>query len=304
MVTPHNDATPGTAAGSSAASSGFLSSLRVVEIGGGMAAAFCGRLLADAGADVLKVEPPDGDDLRRTGPYVGGAVHPERSIPYLALNAGKRSVSLDPTTAEGRERLEALLAAADVLVDDLGPGGAARWGIDPADLGRRHPALIHATISPFGHDGPFAGYQAEELTVYALGGLMYHIGAYDREPLKHGPAQAALVAGLNAATGVVFALLERDRDGQGQRVDVSVQESVALLLSALELTQYAYTGGVARRDGKDGPGAEQHSALRRRLCRAHWLRPRLGDDGALPRLTRALESASPPLPAAPATALP
>ncbi len=245
---------PGSEGRSSARATGFLAGLRVVELGEGTAVAFCGRLLADAGADVLKVEPPGGDEARRHGPFVGGAPHPERSLPFLALNAGKRSLVLDAARPDDRDRLFALLRHADVLIDGSERRAGSRWDLSPEVLHRLNPGLIAVAVSPFGWEGPYRDYRAEELTLYALGGLMYHIGAYDREPLKHGPAQAACLAGLNAAVGVVLALLARDHDGLGQEVDVSAQASVALLLGALELPQYAYTGGVARRDERDGPG--------------------------------------------------
>jgi crotonobetainyl-CoA:carnitine CoA-transferase CaiB-like acyl-CoA transferase len=234
--------------------SGFLAGLRVIEVGDGTAVAFCGRLLADAGADVLKVEPPEGEEARRRGPFVGGTPHPERSLPFLALHAGKRSLVLDPARPDDRDRLFALLRHADVLVDGSERRAGSLWELQPDEPSRLNPRLIHVVVSPFGWEGPYRDYRAEELTLSALGGLMYHIGAYDREPLKHGPAQVAHLAGLNAAVGVVLALLARDHDGLGQDVDVSAQAGVALLLGALELPQYAYTGGVARREEKDGPG--------------------------------------------------
>lgn len=233
--------------------SGFLAGLQVIELSEGIAAAYCGRMLADAGAGVLKVEPPEGDPIRGRAPFAGGVAHPERSIPFLHLNAGKRGVVLDPEQ-DGRDQLASLLATADVLVEDLSSASLGRWGLEPEPLSARYPALVHAAISPFGRQGPYAGFVAEELTVYALGGLMHHIGAHDREPLKHGAEQSPYLAGLNAAAGVLFALLARDRDGAGQQVDVAARDCVALLLAALELPQYAFTGGVAGREGKDGPG--------------------------------------------------
>lgn len=233
---------------------GFLTGLRVVELGEGTAVGFCGRLLADAGADVLKVEPPDGDAARRHGPFVGGTPHPERSLPFLVLHAGKRSLVLDPERGEDQQQLLELIHHADVVLDGSERRAGTRWHVKREALHRLNPGLVYAIVTPFGREGPYRAYRVEELTLYALGGLMYHIGAYDREPLKHGPAQAAYLTGLNVAVGVLLALLARDRDGLGQQVDVAAQACVALLLGALELPQYAYTGGVARREEKDGPG--------------------------------------------------
>ncbi len=239
-------ATPGSA--------GFLAGLRVLELGEDIAASFCGRLLADAGADVLTVEPPGGSLLRHRGPFAGGVRHPERGLSFLALNAGKRSVVIDPARADDWDRLAELVHRADVLVDGSATSTAMRRDLSLDESCRRNSGLIHATLSPFGREGPYQDYQAEELTLYALGGLMYHIGAHDRAPLRHGPAQAAYLTGLNAAVGVMLALLARERDGVGQSVDVSAQACVALLLGSLELSQYAYTGGVARREETSGPG--------------------------------------------------
>ena len=233
---------------------GFLDGVRVLELGGSIAAPFCGRLLADAGADVIKVEPPAGDPARAAGPFAGGVTHPELSLPFLALNAGKRSIVLDPGREGDRDELMRLIRRADVLVDDIASSTFAWWKLEQAPIERANARLVHATISSFGSEGPYRDFKAEELTLYALGGLMYHIGAHDRGPLKHGPAQAAYLAGLSTAAGVLLALLARDHAGLGQQVDVSTQECLALLLGSLELSQYAYTGGAARREEKTGPG--------------------------------------------------
>jgi crotonobetainyl-CoA:carnitine CoA-transferase CaiB-like acyl-CoA transferase len=231
---------------------GPLAGLRILELGTGIAVSLCGRLLADAGAEVVKLEPPGGDAERTRAPFAGKEVHIEKGLPFLYLNAGKRSIVLDPAREKKEHRLEALLRVTDVLIEGSRPM-LATWGYGPEQLEQLNRGVIHTTISPFGYEGPYRDFRAEELTLYALGGLMYHIGAYDREPIKHGPAQAQYLAGLNAAAGTLLALLARDHDGAGQRVDVSAQECVALLLGALELSQYAYTGGVARREAKSGP---------------------------------------------------
>lgn len=200
-----------------------LTGLRVVDLtdeSGHLAA----RILADLGAEVLKIEPPGGDATRWRGPFVGGEPHPDAGAQWLARNLGKRSVVLDLDTAAGRERLHALLRDADVLLETCAPDAVARLGLDGAALAALNPRLVTCAITPYGRGGPKAGLRGSDLTALAASGNLFMTGDADRAPVRcampvthyHGAAEAAL--------GVLFALWHRDATGQGQQVDVALQE--------------------------------------------------------------------------------
>jgi crotonobetainyl-CoA:carnitine CoA-transferase CaiB-like acyl-CoA transferase len=217
--------------------------LRVVELGGGISAAYAARLLADFGADVIKVEPAAGDPSRRAGPFPDDVPHPEKSGLFLYLNFNKRSVTLDIDTHTGGALLALLAAGADVLIENLGAGRLAALPLPEDALPER---LVICSISPYGQDGPKAGYIASELSAYAAGGMMYITGDGGREPVKHGLNQAAHLAGVNAAAATLAAALLARRTGRGQRIDISAQETVAqTAFPALNI--YSHTGAVMTR---------------------------------------------------------
>lgn len=218
--------------------------LRVVELGGGISAAYAARLLADFGADVIKVEPPGaGDRCRHEGPFVGDVPNPEASGLFLYLNYNKRSLTLNVATRTGAHLLARLLAGADVLIENVGAGGLDAL---PLPEGALPPGLVICSISGYGQDGPKAGYLASEISAYASGGMMYITGDGGREPLKHGLNQAAHLAGVNAAAATLAAAMLARRSGRGQRIDISEQETVAqTLFPALNI--YSHTGGVMKR---------------------------------------------------------
>ena len=218
--------------------------LRVVELGSGISAAFAARLLADFGADVIKVETPGrGDEMRYVGPFPGDKPHPEQSGMFLYLNFNKRGVTLDIETPADAAQLAELLADADVLIENLGPG---RLDALPWPAGALSDRLIVCSISPYGQDGPKAEYLASELSVCAAGGLMYISGEAEREPLKQALNQAGHHSGVNAASAVLTASFLQRRDGRGQRIDISQQETMAMTVFPA-LSTYSYTGGVMRR---------------------------------------------------------
>src|SRR5262245_18724218 len=201
-----------------------LAHVRVVELTD-LRGAFAGRILADLGADVVKVEPPEGDPGRRRPPFAGGRPAADRSLPFLYRNANKRGVRLDLHDADGWHRFLALWANADVLVEKLGPAGARRHGLAPDEVHARHPHLVHVAISDFGADGPHAAWRLEALPAFAASGALHVCGFPDRPPcwlpghLAHDCASAFAVAGALAA------LLDRARTGLGQTLEVSVQEA-------------------------------------------------------------------------------
>jgi crotonobetainyl-CoA:carnitine CoA-transferase CaiB-like acyl-CoA transferase len=227
-----------------------LDDLRVVELGSSLAGAFCGKLLGAVGAEVLKVEPPHGDPIRRLGPFAGDQPAIERSLTYLYLNTGKLGLTLDPSSAPGRELLRRVLADADVVLDGLGRGELDGLGLAYADLAAQAPGLVLTAITSFGDDGPYCDYLDGELVLMALGGLLNMVGEPELEPLRLGGYQAQYVTGLSALTGTLAALFARDFSGLGQRVEVSAHESVAFVEWKSGI-YYQSNGQVRRRGGRE-----------------------------------------------------
>jgi len=227
----------------------ILEGIRVVEVGSQVSAPFCARLLADYGADVIKVEPPgEGDEARRQGPFVGDDPHPDKSIPFLYLNTNKRGVTLDLGTASGRSILGRLVESADVLVENLPPGQFQTQDIQPG--------LIVISITPFGQSGPYRDLAATDIVTCAMSGLMYHSGDSDREPLRNVLSQSFYIAGINAAVATLVALFQRLTTGKGQRVDVSVMECMATHL-VQAVPYYSYMGAIKGRRPVRGSGIEE-----------------------------------------------
>src|SRR5712692_6316353 len=182
-----------------------------------------GKLLGDLGADVVKVEPPAGDPARHRPPFWGGVADPERSLLWLAMNTSKRGMTLDPAHPRGRELLLALAARADVVLETQRLPGFG-W----AELRACNPRLVHVALTPFGETGPRAGWRGSDLTVVATSGNLYATGDPDRAPVRCSLPVAYYHGGIEAAVGVVFALLAREETGRGQHVDVALQEAMVM----------------------------------------------------------------------------
>jgi crotonobetainyl-CoA:carnitine CoA-transferase CaiB-like acyl-CoA transferase len=217
-----------------------------------VAASYATKLLADLGAEVIKVEPPGGDRSRLRGPFPRGVADPERSGLFLYLNTNKRGVTLDLADRRGRELLLGLARGADLFVHNLPPRRMDEYGIDYDTLAEGNPRLVVTSITPFGLDGPRRDYQATDLTLWNAGGIAYLNGspeAEDLPPLKAYGHQAEYQGGLNAAIAALGALYGRLRSGRGQHVVVSIQEA---LVAILELTfeYWPYMGLVASRLGR------------------------------------------------------
>ena len=223
-----------------------LEGVRVLDLTHCIAGPYCTRLLAGFGADVLKIEPPGGERGRRMGPFFQDEPGPDSSLVFAYLNAGKRSLTLNLKTKEGRDVLKSLLAETDLLVENFAPRVMPSLGLDYESLREIAPHLVMVSISNFGQTGPYRDYKATDIVQYALGGLMYIFGAYDREPLKHAFNQAQFKAGTDAASAALMALYHQRLTGQGQHVDVSIQEAVATGLRDV-VNNYTYTGAIRRR---------------------------------------------------------
>ncbi len=225
-----------------------LHGLRVLEIATGVSGPYCGKLLAGLGADVIKLESPDGDPTRLTGPFLGDKPDPDRSGLFLHLNTGKRNAVFEGPGAMLSAAFAAVLEGADVLLLSLRPAQLKAARIDLDDLQRRYPRLIITNVTTFGMTGPYADYLGDELIAYALGGYMMLTGAPDREPIKAYGDLIEYQAGGQAALGTLAALFGRERSGQGQIVDVSAMEAATFLLGGVEQEAYFY-GRIARRNG-------------------------------------------------------
>jgi CoA:oxalate CoA-transferase len=216
-----------------------LAGVRVLELAQGVAGPFCGKLLAEFGAQVIKVEPPSGG-ARHQGPFAHDRPDLEGSLAFLYLNTAKRSITLQLACRAGRRMFEALIRHADVVIGDQASPA-------PATL-RAVPHLIYTSIRPFGLTGPHADWPGTELTVEALGGVMAIVGDPDRAPLKLGSEQASYLAGLNATVATLLALEAREQTGHGQVVDISMQEPLLTILGNIPIL-YSHLATVARRLG-------------------------------------------------------
>jgi crotonobetainyl-CoA:carnitine CoA-transferase CaiB-like acyl-CoA transferase len=205
--------------------SGELADLRVVELSRTAAAAFAGRLCAAAGAEVVLVEPPDGHPLRREGPFLGDQANGETSAAHLHINAGKRSVAVD--LEANVEALLGLLEHADVFLTDMHAHRFDPLGLNWSALHARWPSLLMTRVTSFGDNGPFARYAGTNLTGLASGGQLKITGDPDKAPLSNFGAQAEYQAGLSAFAGTVANVLLRDGTGEGDYLDLSIQDVVA-----------------------------------------------------------------------------
>jgi len=213
-----------------------LADLKVLEFSDFISGPFCTKLMADLGADVIKIEKPStGDTARIAGPFLGGVPHPEKSGLFLYLNTNKRSVTLDPETTAGADIFRELAKTADVIVENMPPGDMKRFGFGYDSLRRINPGIILTSIAPFGQFGPYSHWKANDLVCTHMSGLAYHtpIGGVDspeRPPLKPGGRQSDFIAGSTAAVATMFAVIARRTNGVGQHLDISQQEAIASFL--------------------------------------------------------------------------
>jgi crotonobetainyl-CoA:carnitine CoA-transferase CaiB-like acyl-CoA transferase len=230
-----------------------LAGLKVLELGDLVAAAYAAKLMADMGAEVIKLEPPAGDRARQRGPFPGGIPHPEKSGLFLYLNSNKLGVTLDLARPEGMALIERLAAEADVLVHSFAPPVMDRAGLSFERLHRVNPRLVMTSITPYGMTGLWRDRRAEELTTWSAGGLIVLNGAGGEHPelppLKTFGSQSGFQGGVHAAFATMGAVLAQTRDGKGQHIDVSIQE---VLASQLELTfeYWPYMKMIATRLGR------------------------------------------------------
>src|SRR5271156_4743024 len=205
---------------------GALAGLRVLDLTGHRAQ-FCARLLGDMGADVIKVEPPSGDDARRIGPFYNDLPHHDRSLFFWFYNLNKRSLTLDLAHPRGRELALALARSVDLVVESFAPGEIATLGLGWDALHRANPALILLSIAPFGQTGAYRDFSADDTVITAMGGMLYVNGSPGRSPVRPLGLQAYHSASYYGAIAAMTAVLGRDFSGEGQWIDLSMQEATA-----------------------------------------------------------------------------
>ena len=231
---------------------GSLQGLRVIDLSRVLAGPYCTQILADHGADVLKIEPPVGDETRGWGPPFDA----QGTASYFhGLNRNKRGSTMDLTDPAQREALLAMLTDADVLVENFKTGTMEKWGLGPQELTARFPRLVYARITGFGADGPLGGLPGYDAAIQALAGLMSVNGEPDSkggEPLRVGLPVVDMVTGLNAALGVSFALIERQRSGRGQYLEVALYDAGLSLLHP-HAANHLMDGRIPGRTGNAHP---------------------------------------------------
>ncbi|MGI4944940.1 MAG: CaiB/BaiF CoA transferase family protein, partial [Janthinobacterium lividum] len=235
---------------------GALAGIKVVDLSRVLGGPYCTQILGDHGADVIKVEPPAGDETRGWGPPFqdGTASY------FLGVNRNKRGMVLDLTQEADRTVLRVLLSEADVLVENFKIGTLERWGLGGEALRAAYPRLVHCRISGFGADGPLGGLPGYDACAQAMCGLMSVNGERDGKPTRVGLPAVDMVTGLNAVIGIAFALLERERSGQGQFVEATLYDCATSLLHP-HAANYFLNGVVPGRTGNAHPNIAPYETL-------------------------------------------
>jgi len=205
---------------------GALEGLKVIDLSRVLGGPYCGQMLADHGADVIKVEPPQGDETRLWGPpFDTDGI----SAYFAGINRNKRTIALDLSKPEGRTVLLKLLEDADVLIENFKTGTMEKWGLGYDTLSQKFPKLVHARVSGFGADGPLGGYPGYDAMVQASAGLVSVNGSPEAGPVRIGVPVVDLSTGMNACIGILMALFERSKSGTGQFVDATLYDSAIAL---------------------------------------------------------------------------
>jgi len=216
----------------------------------------CGRLLGDLGADVVKVEKPGGDLARNIGPFYNDIPHPEKSLYWFAYNANKRGITLDIETRDGQQIFKKLVKSADCVIESFPPGHMYKLGLGFNELCKINRRIIMASITPYGQDEPYRDHKSSDLTIMAMGGFLYITGDPDRAPVAIGNPQARLHAAADAALAILMAYYHQQVGGEGQYLDISMQQSIPVNLFYV-IPFWELMGVITRRYGpfRGGVGA-------------------------------------------------
>ncbi|MCJ8518446.1 crotonobetainyl-CoA:carnitine CoA-transferase CaiB-like acyl-CoA transferase [Pseudorhizobium tarimense] len=240
-----------------------LAGIRVIELARVLAGPWAGQMLADMGADVIKVENPEGgDDTRAWGPPFVESDNGENlsAAYYHATNRGKRSVAVDLKTAEGQEIVRRLVATADVLIENFKQGGLTKYGLDYERLKALNPKLVYCSITGFGQDGPYAGLAGYDYIVQGMSGFMSITGEPDGQPMKAGVAIADIFTGIYAVTAIQAALIHAMRTGEGQLVDMALLDVMSAVLANQNMN-YLISGTAPTRLGNAHPNITPYEVI-------------------------------------------
>jgi CoA:oxalate CoA-transferase len=257
-----------------------LDGLLVLELSQFIAGPVCGMVLADHGANVVKIERPSGEDGRRIGPFVN-----DESLYYAVFNRNKRGITIDISSGSGQSLLRELASHADIIIENYRPGVLARFGVGYEELSKLNSRLIFVSLSGFGQYGPYRDLPAFDQTIQAMSGVMYMNGYEDDPPLKLGLSVSDYAAGLHAAIGVLLATTWRERTGVGQLVDVALLDSLTFMLETAT-TVSGLLGDLPKRVGNGRPGAAPGSAYR---CRDGWIYIAATSDSIWQRFIEAID---------------
>ena len=257
-----------------------LAGVKVVELARILAGPWAGQTLADLGADVVKVEAPEGDDTRRWGPPFITQGEDTSAAYFYATNRGKRSVTCDFRTPEGQEMVRKLVADADVLIENFKVGGLAKYGLDYESLKAVNPRLIYCSITGFGQTGPYAHRAGYDFIIQGMAGLMSVTGEPDGQPQKVGVAVTDIFTGVYSATAILAALVQRGRTGQGQHIDMALLD-VATSIMANQAMNYLATGTAPGKMGNAHPNLAPYAVFD---CADGWIILATGNDAQYRRL--------------------
>lgn len=227
-----------------------LEHLKVLEFGRSISAAFASKLLGDYGAEIIKIEPPGGDEARRHGPFADGVPHPEKSGLFLSLNANKLGVTLDPTIGTGREILLELVRQSDVLMENFLPGELEALGLSPETLMKANPRLVVTSVTAFGKEGPHKDYKGYAINAAAAAGVAHRMGEPGRHPLTTPYDRSDYWGAIHAAGATLVAILAREKTGRGQHADVSSAEVLGSFINSMDIISYLTQGTHHVRQGR------------------------------------------------------
>ena len=264
-----------------------LAGVKVIELARILAGPWAGQTLADLGADVIKVEAPEGDDTRRWGPPFIERDGDKTAAYFYDTNRGKRSITCDCRTPEGQDTVRRLIADADVLIENFKVGGLAKYGLDYASLSKINPKLVYCSVTGFGQTGPYAHRAGYDFIIQGMAGLMSVTGEPGGQPQKVGVAVTDIFTGVYAATAILAALLQRGRTGQGQHIDMSLLD-VATSIMANQSMNYLVSGTPPGMMGNAHPNLAPYAVFD---CADGWIILATGNDAQYRRLCTILDLA-------------
>ncbi len=243
----------------------MLQGLRALDLTDGNGY-LCGKILADLGVDVIKIERPEGDPGRNTGAFWEDIPDPERSIYWFAYNTNKRGITLNIESADGKKVFKDLVAKSDFVIESFPPGYMDNIGLGYSDLSKFNKSIIFTSITPFGQTGPYSQYKASDIVITGMAGVLYQNGDPTRPPVNMSVPQSPLLAGADAAVGTMVAYYHREATGEGQRVDVSMQQSTAWF-QANAIPLWELNKAILRRAGAARSGTSRDDTGQRQM----WL---------------------------------